>query len=201
MNVTPNHLKLCAKVVVMLSVAFTLSSCNISLLPKMTIYPNFTPSILGFSVTIEEGTDGDDDTYLFTIFSHAVHFVSEAGSIGGVLTGYQVHYLDASGAPLRDGDGVLYSSDSVSLVIPPGLSCSDDAGAACSVNSPGVSYVETKSESHSNFFTLPIQVAQVVYFRDLVGARANVYLDVRTDLGDEVRLGPFQVAIGGPLTE
>ncbi|MDZ7702962.1 MAG: hypothetical protein U5L04_00580 [Trueperaceae bacterium] len=157
------------------------------------VTPAFTPTTLGFEVS-------DDGT--LTIASHVVTFNVRAGSIGGRIDGYEVRYFTSAGNPIIPGDSRLYSRDSLGVTLPSGIACAASEAnntAACSINDAGARFAPRDSVPVSNFITLPGEVAIEVLNQRLVGARAEFYLLVTTDLNEKIRIGPFEVSITYPV--
>ncbi len=161
------------------------------------ITPDFQPSTLGFEANVN-----DEGQVELVITSHVLFFKVRPGSIGGRVDGYRVEYFDSAGAPLNIGDSQLYSSGSLGITVPSGISCAAseaDSAAACSINDPGARFAPRESASKSNFITLPAEIAIEVFVDSLVGGRADFYFDFTTDLNREIELGPFQVSITYPV--
>jgi hypothetical protein len=157
-----------------------------NLTPQVDITPGFEPTVFGFEI--------DDGTIV--VASNTLTFTSRRGSIGARIDGYQIEYLDPAGSPIRVGDSILYSRGSLGVVVPPGLICPEEP---CTINSPGVQFVERRSLEVENTVTLPGPIAIAVLQGEFVGARANVYFTGTSDLGQALFLGPYEVAVVYPV--
>ncbi len=174
-------------------VILTLSACdNFSVVPIVDITANFQPSVLGFEVN-NNGT--------IVITSHVLTFVARPGSIGARIDGYDVEYLDPAGNVILPGDGTLFSSGSLGVIVPPGLACPTDGDPIvdCNINTPGVVWASSSSEPVSNFFTLPGNVAIEVLRQNYTGARAIFHFRATTDLNQEIEIDTEPVAIAFPV--
>ena len=170
-----------------------LTACdNFAAVPVVSITPHFEPTALGFEVD----TDGT-----ITITSHIVTFTSRGGSIGVLIKGYQVDYLDSAGNAIKVGDSTLHSSGSLAVNVPAGLICPvSEVAVECTINTPGVRFASQNSEPVGDFFTLPAPIAIEIINGNYVGAKANFFFEATTDLNRDVVIGPFTVGIGFPIT-
>ncbi len=174
-------------VLVAIGVLALLAGCNLT--PRVDITPGFEPTVFGFEV--------EEDGILIT--SNVLTFTSRRGSIGARIDGYQIEYLDPAGSPIRVGDSTLYSRGSLNVMVPPGLICDEEVVEFCTINSPGVRFVERQSLPVSNTVTLPGPIAIMVLQGQFVGSRANVYFTGTSDLGQALFLGPYEVAVVYPV--
>lgn len=168
-----------------------LTGCEgVNLVPRFDVMPNFQPTTLGFEVEPDN----------IVVSQHVLTFTARRGSVGGVVEGYQIEYLDPGGNPIRAGDSTLYSRGSLGVPVPAGLACPEEVPPElCTINTPGAVFADRQSQPVSNAITLPGPIALQVLEGEFVGARANVYFTATSDLGQAVLLGPYEVAVVYPV--
>lgn len=145
----------------------------------------FDPTSLGFEV-------GDDD---ITIVSNNVIFVSAPGSIGGVVTGYEIEFFDESGNLLLPDARPFRAENAIAHVVLPGLSC---AGTVpCSLLESGVSPQRQVSEALS-MVTLPAMYATAVLGTSSPTGYAVGVFYATSDNGQHEEI-PFEVNVTYPV--
>lgn len=180
-----------------------LSSCTDALNGESIVF-GINPNPIGFEFDID-----DNGVITFTIPSHTVFLHSRSGAIGATVEGYSVEYYDSGGQPLFIGDHVVNSQGSLSIYVPPGLTCTeplptiDGRTLGCRFDSPGVRYAPGPEVSASNNSLLPLTIASAdldnLNTGGAVGAYADLYLYGTNDLGNTFRTGPYRINIITPV--
>ncbi|MEX2502342.1 MAG: hypothetical protein WD336_08190 [Trueperaceae bacterium] len=147
----------------------------------------FTPTALGFEV---------DDKGEIEVPSHSIVFRSGSGSLGGVITGYEIEYLDASGNPILAGDSRLLSRGSLAHEVPAGIQC--EASDPCTATSADASFAAQPSEPLENFISLPGEIAIEQLVNPTTGARGIVTFHATTDNGSDVSFDQ-EIAVTFPV--
>ncbi len=154
---------------------------------QFDVRADFTPTALGFEVDDDGGIE---------VASHSVVFHARAGSLGGVITGYEIEYLDASGNPIIAGDSALYSRGSLAHPVPAGVQCAESD--PCRVTSSDSTFVERLSEPRDNFISLPGEVAIEQLMNPTTGARGIVTFYATTHNGSDVSFDQ-EIAVTFPV--
>ena len=172
---------------VLLVTALVLAGCGLGSLSVFDVSPGFQPTSLGFEVD-EEGT--------IDVAAHTVTFMSEPGSIGGVIEGYRIQYLDEAGVPFVPGSAGISADNSLGIEVPPGVACVSTV--PCTIMAPDAAYQRQVSEPRDNFITLPGPVAIAFLGSGTVAGRAEGVVYATTDNGREVEI-EFSVPIQYPV--
>ncbi|MDZ7800074.1 MAG: hypothetical protein U5K81_04680 [Trueperaceae bacterium] len=198
--------------------AALLAGCGINTeLDAFDAEVGFQPTSLGFEV---------DDEGKIEITSHVVTFNVAPGSVGGVVTGYDVAFFDNLGEPFIGSvdeenpqeveDHEFTVRDSMSQRLPPGRVCTgageQPPSDPCRASSPDVTYQWVTADPISNVVTLPGLVASELVSRadtngdglmdsfDEIAGYAEFTFYVRTDNGRVVTLPTQRVGFTFPVT-
>lgn len=155
---------------------------------SMEVDAGFTPTALGFEVD-EEGS--------VEIAAHSIVFRTQAGSLGGTVTGYEAAYYHANGEPMIAGDSRLVSRGSLAHEVPPGVVCAETQ--PCTMNASDASFVAQSSEPVENVITLPGTVALEHLGLSTTGAYAIVTFHARTSTDVELTFDN-EVAVTYPVS-
>lgn len=194
-----------------------LSACGLSTeVDAFEAEAGFQPTSLGFEV---------DDEGQIEITSHVVTFQVAPGSVGGVVTGYDVAYFDNEGEPFIGAvdeenpqeveDHEFTNRDSLAARLPPGRTCTGSGeqppSVPCLASSPDVTYQWVTADPVSNVVTLPGLVATELLSRvdidpetgqlagEEISGHAEFTFYVRTDNGRLVTLPTHRVGFTYPV--
>lgn len=170
-----------------LALTWWLAGCAGLPVAGFEVTPGFEPTSLGFEV---------DDDGSITVAAHTVTFVSERGSAGGVVTGYEIQYLDGAGAPLVPGSSGIAADHSLNVEVPPGFVC--ESTDPCTIVAEDARYARQTSEPMSGFVTLPGPVAIELLERGDVAGQAVGTFFATSDNGRDYEID-FTVPIQYPV--
>jgi hypothetical protein len=200
-----------------LALAAMLAGCGLNTdVDAFSAEAGFEPTTLGFEV---------DDDGSIEVTSHVVTFNVAPGSVGGVVTGYDVAFFDNEGAPFIGSvdeenpqeveDHEFTNRDSLSARLPPGRVCTGTGeqppSDPCRASSPDVTYQWVTADPISNVVTLPGLVATELLSRveiDLdtgqitgeeISGHAEFTFYVRTDNGRLVTLPTHRIGFTFPV--
>lgn len=151
----------------------------------------FNPTSVGFEV---------DETGAVTITSHALTFVSEAGSPSAVVTGFDVTYYRQNGTtPLfaTAAASTFTNRDALAHPIPAGISCA--TSVPCRPDSGDAVYTPAVSEPLSPVITLPGEVALEYVAVGQGAGVAEFTFYVTTATGRDVEIDDVRVQVTYPV--
>ncbi len=126
-----------------------ITACNSLQGPSAVIYASFS------DVSVDITRNATTGSYSVLLNPTTITFQAAAGSLGATVETYSARFLDGAGQTVS-GEVV---TDSLNVVVEPGLSCTDGTGSQCTVFSKGLTYVAgpqsnaTTSKPLSNYET------------------------------------------------